>query len=47
MIKVISFHLNILGDFQDKIYTFDEDRNCISAVKDNPEISLAYKIKYG
>ncbi len=32
-------------NFQDKIFTFDEDRKCIPAVTDNPEISLAYKIK--
>lgn len=33
-------------NFQDKIYTFDEEKNTISAIIENPGISLAYKIKY-
>lgn len=33
-------------NFQDKIYTFDENKNTIPAIIDNPEISLAFKIKY-
>jgi hypothetical protein len=34
-------------NFLDKIFTFDEDKNTVSAILDNPEVSLAYKIKYG
>jgi len=34
-------------DFQNKIFTFSEDSKTISAVVENPGISLAYKIKYG
>ena len=33
-------------NFEDRIFTFDDDRNWIPAVVDNPGISLAYKIKY-
>ena len=32
--------------FENRIFTFDEDRNWIPAVIDNPVISLAYQIKY-
>lgn len=32
--------------YQDNIFTFDNDNIPISAMKTNPELSLAYKIKY-
>lgn len=32
-------------NFQDKVFTFESDK-IISAVTENPEVSLAYKIKY-
>lgn len=31
-------------NYQDKIFTFDENLTIISAISDNPQISLAYKI---
>ena len=34
-------------NYQDKIYTFDENKKCIPAIISNPKISLAYKIKHG
>jgi cytidine deaminase len=37
--------LNKYG-YQDNIFTFDNDNIPISAMKTNPELSLAYKIKY-
>jgi len=33
--------------FQNKIFTFNGKLETISAIIDNPELSLAYKIKYG
>ena len=34
-------------NFQNRIFTIDKDKNIISALTKNPEICLAYKIKYG
>ena len=31
-------------NYQNKIFTFDENLTIISAISDNPQISLAYKI---
>ena len=33
-------------NFENRIFTFDEDRNSISAIIENPVLSLAYQIKY-
>jgi len=33
-------------NFENRIFTINEDDEIISAINDNPEISLAYKIKY-
>ena len=32
--------------FENRIFTFDDDRNWIPAIIENPIISLAYQIKY-
>ena len=33
-------------NFENRIFTINENNDIISAINDNPEISLAYKIKY-
>jgi len=33
-------------NYESKIFTFDENLQSISAISDNPQISLAYKIIY-
>ena len=33
-------------NFENRIFTFDDDRNWIPAIIENPIISLAYQIKY-
>ena len=34
-------------NYENKIFTISENKEVINAIIDNPEISLAYKIKYG